>query len=229
MPAIAVLDRDGVYGSVRQHLAAKKLGIKAHIGAEVTCTDGAIYPLLCESAEGYSNLCRLITRLKLRAAVKGEGAATSEEIAEFSAGLSCLAGAEGGPSLESAFLIFGREHTWAELNRHLRRDQQLRNQHVVEMARRLGVRVIASNAPAYARPEQRQILDVFTCIREHTTIEEAGKLLSLNSERFLRSGRQMAPRFSDVPQAVANTLELSAQLAYSMDAIGYEFPPYPVP
>ena len=94
---------------------------------------------------------------------------------------------------------------------------------------RLGVRVIASNAPAYARPEQRQILDVFTCIREHTTIEEAGKLLSLNSERYLRSGREMARRFADIPQAVSNTLELSAQLAYSMDAIGYEFPPYPVP
>ena len=94
IPAIAVLDRDGVYGSVRQHLAAKKLGIKAHIGAEVTCTDGAVYPLLCETAEGYSNLCRLITRLKLRSEVKGEGAATPEEIAEFSAGLvmSCRGG-----------------------------------------------------------------------------------------------------------------------------------------
>src|SRR3954452_4315782 len=90
---IAILDRDGVYGSVRQHLAAKKLGIQAHIGAEVSCTDGSVYPLLCETAEGYSNLCRLITRIKLRAP-KGEGAAAPEEIAEFSKGLICLAGAE---------------------------------------------------------------------------------------------------------------------------------------
>src|SRR5687767_2437396 len=104
--AIAILDRNGVYGSVRQHLAAKKLGLRAHIGSEITCTDGAHYPLLCETQRGYQNLCRLVTRLKMRAK-KGEGAATPEEIAEFSEGLICLAGAEGGPALESAFLIFG--------------------------------------------------------------------------------------------------------------------------
>ena len=67
MPAMALLDRDGVYGSPRFHLAAKKLGIRAHIGAEVTSTDGAVYPLLVESRTGYRNLCRLITRMKLRA------------------------------------------------------------------------------------------------------------------------------------------------------------------
>src|SRR5712691_5752377 len=82
-PALAILDRDGVYGSPRFHPAAKKLGIRAHIGAEVTCTDGASYPLLVESRVGYQNLCRLITRYKLRAK-KGEGAATPEEIAEYS-------------------------------------------------------------------------------------------------------------------------------------------------
>src|ERR1051325_6643188 len=105
-PAIAILDRNSVYGSVRQHLAAKKLGLRAHIGSEITCTDGAHYPLLCESQKGYQNLCRLVTRIKLRAK-KGEGAATPEEIAQFSDGLVCLAGADGGPSLESASLIFG--------------------------------------------------------------------------------------------------------------------------
>ena len=114
-PGIAVLDRDGVYGSVRQHLAAKKLGLRAHIGAEITCTDNTVYPLLCESQKGYQNLCRLTTRLKMRAA-KGEGAATREEIAEHSEGLICLAGAQGGPALETAFLIFGKDGVYAELN-----------------------------------------------------------------------------------------------------------------
>src|SRR4051794_6089001 len=137
-PGIALLDRDGVYGSVRQHLAATKYGIQAHIGAEVSCTDGALYPLLCESRKGYQNLCRLITTLKLRAA-KGEGAATPEEIAQFSEGLVCLAGAEGGPTLECAFLIFGKQGTYAELQRHMRRDQEVRNQHTVELARRFGI------------------------------------------------------------------------------------------
>ena len=90
MPALGLIDRDGVYGAPRFHMAAKKAGIRAHIGAEVTCTDGLRYPLLVESRAGYRNLCRLITRMKLRAK-KGEGAATFEEFAEFAEGLVCLA------------------------------------------------------------------------------------------------------------------------------------------
>src|ERR1700730_18610094 len=99
MGALGLIDRDGVYGAPRFHMAAKKAGIRAHIGAEVTCTDGLRYPLLAESRAGYRNLCRLITRMKLRAK-KGEGAATLEGFAEFAEGLVCLAPAIsrwGGP------------------------------------------------------------------------------------------------------------------------------------
>ena len=81
MPAMALLDRDGVYGAPRFHLAAKKSGIQAHIGAEVTSTTGLHYPLLAETREGYQNLCRLITRMKLRAP-KGKGAITENELTE---------------------------------------------------------------------------------------------------------------------------------------------------
>src|SRR5437764_176423 len=86
---MAIVDRNGLYGAVRFHMAAKKVGIHAHIGSEITCTNGRTYPLLVESRDGYQNLCRLVTRMKLRAP-KGEGAATLEELAEFSRGLVCL-------------------------------------------------------------------------------------------------------------------------------------------
>ena len=66
-PAMALVDRDGFYGAPRFHLSAKKTGIRAHIGTEITCTDGFQYPLLVENRTGYQNLCRLITRMKLRA------------------------------------------------------------------------------------------------------------------------------------------------------------------
>ena len=56
MPAMALLDRDGVYGAPRFHLAAKKAGIQAHIGAEVTSTTGVRYPLLAETQEGLESL-----------------------------------------------------------------------------------------------------------------------------------------------------------------------------
>ena len=72
--AIALTDIDGVYGAPRLHRAAKKHGVQAHIGAEVTAQDGSRYTLLVESRRGYQNLCRLITRMKLRSGKKGGAA-----------------------------------------------------------------------------------------------------------------------------------------------------------
>ncbi len=75
MPSMALLDRDGLYGAPQFYLAANKVGLRAHIGAEVTCVQGWRFPLLVASHEGYKNLCRLITRMKMRAAKVGPRAA----------------------------------------------------------------------------------------------------------------------------------------------------------
>src|SRR4029077_6150179 len=146
MAAMAVLDRDGVYGAPRFYLAAKKSSVKAHIGAEVTSAQGWRYPLLVESREGYQNLCRLITRMKLRAR-KGAGHVEREEIAELRAGLICMTGGEEGPlaaALQQGGVVqgtecvtglcelFGREHVYVELQRHYGREEEARNQAAVE-------------------------------------------------------------------------------------------------
>jgi error-prone DNA polymerase len=224
MPAMALLDRNGVYGSPRFHMAAKKAGLRAHIGSEITCTDGRSYPLLVESREGYQNLCRLVTRMKLRAP-KGEGAAALEEIAEFARGLVCITQHPEERLVE----IFGRHHLYAELQRHYHRDEEAHNQATVERARRLGIGIVATNQPAYAVPEQRQLLDVFTCIRHHTTLAEAGRLLERNSERHVKTPAEMARLFADLPEAIANTHEISARLGFTLADLGYEFPLYPAP
>src|SRR5712671_2334435 len=96
MAAMALLDRDGVYGAPRFYLAAKKMPIRAHIGAEVTSAAGWRYPLLVTSRQGYQNLCRLITKMKLRAP-KGKGHVAVPEIAERAEGLICLTGGAEGP------------------------------------------------------------------------------------------------------------------------------------
>src|ERR1700745_1844282 len=96
MSSMALLDRDGLYGAPRFYLASQKIGIRAHIGAEISCVRGWRYPLLVTSSEGYKNLCRLITRMKLRAA-KGEGAIEASELKNFNDGLICLTGGDEGP------------------------------------------------------------------------------------------------------------------------------------
>ena len=96
MPAMALLDRDGLYGAARFYLGASKCAIRAQIGSEVTAEEGCRYALLVKSREGYKNLCRLITRMKLRAK-KSEGSVGVEEMKEHAAGLVCLTGGEEGP------------------------------------------------------------------------------------------------------------------------------------
>src|SRR5580658_8693528 len=223
-PALALLDRDNISGAARFHMAAKKAGIRAHIGAEITCTDGHRYPILAENRTGYQNLCRLITRMKMRAK-KGEGAATLEEIGEFAKGLVCIT-----PDIDETLAgIFGKHNLYAELQRHMDRQEEARNQAIVEKARRLGIPLVATNGVCYASPRQREVLDVLTCVREKVTLKTAGRLLTPNAERYVKPGAEMARLFADLPEAIARTAEISAQLEFTLADLGYEFPRYPVP
>jgi error-prone DNA polymerase len=245
MGAMALLDRDGVYGSPRFHLAAKKnsenSSFQAHIGAEVTSAAGWRYPLLAESREGYQNLCRLITRMKLRAK-KGEGSVSGEEIAEMAKGLICLTGGDEGPLAhaltqdgnEAGFKCaqelcdtFGRENVYVELQRHFCREEEGRNQAAVAIARKLKLPLLATNGVCYAQPQQREVLDVFTCLRHHRTLSTAGRLLSRNSERRFKSPAEMVSLFSDLPEAIANTEAVSSRLKFTLNDLGYKFPAYP--
>ena len=285
MPSMALLDTDGVYGSPRFHLAANKIGLKAHIGAEVTC--GYLNPvilsggnaaenagpsasknsytrqaaqgmgisrgarndqsfrlaLLVASREGYQNLCRLITKMKLRAK-KGEGAVCKEEMEEHARGLICLTGGDEGPlaaalqqggmdeahkQIETLIGIFGRENVYVELQRHFQREEESRNQAAITLARCFNLPLLATNGVCYAAEKERELCDAFTAIRHHHTLATAGRLLASNSERYLKSAEQMQQLFTDLPEAICNTVELSARLEFTLNDLGYEFPRYPVP
>jgi error-prone DNA polymerase len=240
MPSMALLDRDGVYGAPRFHLAAAKAGIQAHIGAEVTSSTGVRYALLAETREGYQNLCRLITRMKLRAP-KGKAAIAEDELAPYSRGLICLTGGPQGPlttaipnkagyaALARLVRIFGRDHVYVELQRHFNRDEEAINQQAIALAETFRLPLLATNGVQYAIPREREILDVFTCIRNHRTLETAGRLLAKNSERHLKPPREMSQLFHDVPEAIAHTVELAGRLQFTLKDLGYEFPKYPVP
>jgi error-prone DNA polymerase len=245
MPAMALLDRDGVYGSPRFFQAMKKQNLRGHTGAEVRGSDGDYYPLLAKNRTGYQNLCRLITRMKLRTGKHPkpghEAAATPEELAEFSEGLICLTGDGHGPlaaairkergrqCLERLLETFGRGNVYAEIQRHRDRDEEARNQAVIDLARSMQVPLVATNGVCHVQPAARQILDVFTCLDHKVTLATAGQLLTKNAERHLKSGSEMVRLFARYPDAIANTLEISSRLPFELTDLGYEFPRYPVP
>src|SRR5690349_15555012 len=243
-------------------MAAKSVGIQPHVGAEISVEGfGNVarppswmpnsfparpvrLPLLVKSRTGYQNLCRLMTRYKLREKEKGTGTASLDEVAEHAEGLVCLTGGEEGvlaaslsnkgfeearKDIELLTTIFGRKNVYVELQRHCDVVEERRNQAAVQIGETLGLPLLATNGVRYATASEREILDVFTCIRNHSKLETAGRLLERNDERYLRSTEEMVQLFSDLPEAIHNTLELSARLEYTLADLGYEFPRYPVP
>ena len=262
-PAVALLDRDGVSGAPRFHKAALAAGITPLIGAELTieaCRDPGSgnrepdvrssgsrlpapgsrqsfsLPVLCASQEGWRNLCRLISRMKLRAP-KGEGALTIEELDGRVAGLVAMPGrpllrAERfgvGGLLDRLVGIFGRANTYVELQRHLQRDQEDDNDALVCLADAFRVPLVATGGVGFATPEERPLFDVLTSIREHVSLMRAGRRLAANAERYFKPPVQMARLFADRPAAVHATRELADRLQFSMQDLGYRFPKYPIP
>ena len=243
MPAIALVDRDGVYGAARLARAATKAGVKPIVGSEITLADGSRLPLLVEDREGYQNLCRLITRMKL-GAPKGSAALALDDLEPSTAGLVCLTGGARGPLaqklaagnddgarqiLERLVAFFGRSSCFVEVQRHSSREQEQILQRLVALARSARVPLIASNQPLFARPEGRPLADVFTCIREKTDLDHAGRRLLANGERSLKSASAMSELFRDLPEALDNAGELALRLAFTLKDLGYRFPEFPLP
>jgi len=262
VPAIALLDRNGVYGAARFHTSSVRNSVRAHIGAEISVSsfgprltpaswlphqhieEPARISLLCESRTGYQNLCQLITRFKMREKTKCEGSATFDDLREYASGLICLTGGDEGPlasaltnhgedagwnTVQQLISIFGRDNVYIEVQRHHERAEEWRNQAAIRIAHSLKLPLLATNGVRYSVAHDREILDLFTAIRNHVELDQAGRLLAVNSQRHLRNAREMTALFRDAPHAVANTVELSSRLAFELSDLGYEFPRYPVP
>lgn len=241
MSHIAVTDRDGVYGSARAYHKAKELGLRAIVGAELTMSDGAVQPVLVATRTGYQNLCQLLTMAKLRAP-KNQSRIEWQELEAHAEGLIALTGDEESPLhqalhaapasaldvLQRLKSIFGRNNVFMELQRHRLRLEKRRNRHLVELAEREGLPLIASNGACYAGREGRLLQDAFTALRHHTTLDAGGLLLAPNSQRHLKSVEEMRELFADLPQAVDNTQRVVDAIDFTLRKLGYEFPEYAV-
>jgi len=244
MPAIALCDRSGVYGGQRFSVAAREHGVRPIIGAELSMEGGGILPVLVENRTGYKNLCELLTQAHLRSE-KGQCEIKWDELPQFAEGLVTLLGgsilncrasvSDANRSrrfTETPYKIieaFGRANVFVEIQRHFVRGEEQINRQLVDLAGANRLPLIATNGVQYAKPYGREVLDVFTCIREHTHFDAAGKLLTQNSERHLKSDREMRRIFADFPEAIENTSRLAERLRFSLENLGYEFPEYPVP
>jgi error-prone DNA polymerase len=227
--ALALTDRDGVYGAVRAHVAAKEHNLHLIHGATVTIrqADHQSLTLLVQTREGYANLCRLLTRGRLRHK-KGMCSVTWDEVCSHAEGVIALIGVrDTRPGVPQAIInlksAFG-DRLYGVITRHREREDVHRERLLRELASEFGFPLAAATEVLYHRRSRRRLQDVLTCIRHGTTLEAAGTLLQPNAEHCLNSCEAFAALFADIPEAVSRTIEIAERCTFSMDELCYRYP-----
>ena len=186
----------------------------------------------------------MLTVAKLRVPKNTESRIGWEELEKSAAGLMALSGDEEGALVkavgqddregawqvvERLQRIFGKENLGIEIQRQRLRGDTRRVRSLAEIAEHFDLPLIASNGVCHARHEDRPLLDAFTALRNHTTLDEAGLLLAANSQRHLKGEEEMLELFADLPHAVENSGRFAERAEFTLGNLGYEFPKYPVP
>jgi error-prone DNA polymerase len=234
--AIAVTDRNTLAGVVRAHTEAKAVGVRLLIGARLVFADGTpdIF-VYAQHREGYARLSRLLTAGNTGAGVKkGECILHLDNLLADTEGL-LLALAPTERVDESLAPLLARMEAaapgraWAAGTMGYGPADARRLDRLAEIAAGAGVRLLAVNDVLYHHPDRRPLQDVMSCIREHTTLAEAGRRLEANAERHIKAADEMARLFRDHPEAIAETQRLAAMCDFSLDELKYEYPDEPVP
>jgi len=239
LPALALGDAGGLYAAPRFHRAARAAGVRPLVGAEVELADGAAGSasgsgrllLLVEDRRGYRHLSRLLTEGHARSP-KGACRVSWEQVEAHAEGLVALARGDaelGARHLDRARAVFGRGRLWVDVSRHLDRAQEAAARRAAHLAESAGVPVVATNDVRHARPEGRALLDAFTCLREKTSLDRAGRRLARSAERHLRAPAAMAERFADRPEWLRASRHVAERCTFTLEDLGYRFPDFPVP
>ena len=225
MPAIALADRDGLYGAPRFYKEARARNLRAIVGADLTIEGGARVLLLVRDRPGYTNLSRLITAAKA-GREKPDTLASLDLLETYAEGLTAIT--DGRQHLDRLMALFPRR-LYLEVGRHLDAAEERRTRTTVALARARRLPLVATNDVKYARAQGVDLADVLACIREKVTLDGAGTLLSANAERHLKPAAELRALFHDLPDALANTVEIAGHSNFTLQDLGYHFPRYPVP
>jgi len=183
-PAIGITDRDGLYGVVRAHVAARTYGMRIIVGAELSMSDGATVVLLARNGAGYANLCRLITAGRLRNE-KGSCEVGWDEVAGYGEGMHALF-ATGTEYLAGDVIGLMKEafggNASVVVSRHLDAGEGAELEKLQAIASAHTVPLAASTEVLYHTKQRKRLQDVLTCIRSGVRLAEAGKLLYQNGE-----------------------------------------------
>ena len=231
LPAVAVTDRNGVYGIPSAYGAAQAADLRLIVGSQITVDDASSLVLLATDRTGYANLCRLIT-VGRRRAPKGGFALDWSDVAEHAAGLVALWGGresllvrEEEPRGTADLLreAFG-DRLYALVTRHLCESEPRQERRLRRRAARYGLPLVAAVEVLYHTRARRPLQDVLTCIKHTTNLNDAGTLLRPNDRHMLPSPRVFGRLFADDPDAVARTNEVADRCTFCLSELRYRYP-----
>ena len=234
--AIGIADRNTVAGVVKAHVARKEAiaqglvgpDFRLVVGARLVFADGTpdivAYPV---DRAGWGRLTRLLS-LGNRRAGKGECILHLADLIEHAQGLLLIAVADE----RHEFLLrrlARHAPLWIAATMNRQGDDHRRLAQLIDLSRRTGLPLLATCDALYATPKQRPLHDVITCIREGTTLADAGQRLLAHAERHLKDAKEMTRLFRQVPEAVAAWADVLGRIAFTLDDLRYEYPHEPVP
>lgn len=250
--ALAITDRDGVYGLPRAHREARSQAeagrpIRLISGALLTIREGPGVALLVHDKAGWSNLCRLITLARCAGTLggdtdgggasphgragleKGRGRVQLQDLLERAAGLDAiLLGAWGADPCGQMRDAFGARVSMA-LSRPLDSRDADRVRQTRARADHAGLPLLATHDACMHVPERKPLLDVLTCIRRKCTVDTAGRALHANASRHLRTTAATHALFADFPEAQWRAVEVAARCRFQLTDLAYRYPREVVP
>jgi error-prone DNA polymerase len=232
--AMALTDHNTVSGSMEFAVSARALGLRPIHGAEIDLADGRHLTLLVQDANGWSNLCRILTRAHAHTREKpgppSQAFVQLTDVLEHSDGLVCLSGCalrgvHDEFTLRRLLDAFGPDRLRIELQRPFLRDDRARNRRLERIAEGLGVPCVATgNVHAHARV-RAPLQDALVAVRLHTTLDASEPQRRGNFSHVLASPDAMAGRFPEHPEAVAETARLAERLRFDLTSdLGYRYP-----
>jgi ribonuclease HII len=250
MPAVAVTDQHNLFAMMKFYREALRAGIKPLVGVDLLVREEgerqapSRLTLLCQSQGGYRNLARLITRAYLEGQERGVPRIERRWLSRAALeGLIALSGASDGDvgralvnarerdaerALDGWLTLFpGR--FYLELQRLGRPFEEAYIAGAVALAARRGVPVVASNDVRFLTPAEFESHEARVCIHDGALLADAGRTRRYTHQQYLRSPQEMAALFADVPEALANSVEIARRCSLALTLGEVRLPQYPVP
>ena len=255
-PAVALTDLTNLFGLIKFYRMAREKGIKPIVGCELRLVKeegniGAPFVLLVKNKRGYTNLTKLISKAYIEGQDTGDPLVKIEWLSDYSEGLIALSGGQKGHIGQALLLnninlakkrinyfrdIYG-EDFFLEIQRVGREDEEHYNISAIDLAQEIGIPIVATNDvrfltpidPDDESPSDFEAHEARVCIQKGEILSDSSRAKEYVESQYLSSAEEMRAKFSDIPEALENTLLISKKCNLELELGEFYLPDFEVP